>query len=32
MNVCFDCAMKDEEEAHRQFLKRLGGPSEVGRH
>jgi hypothetical protein len=32
MNVCFDCAMKDEEEARRQFIARLGGPSEVGRH
>lgn len=28
-NVCFDCAMLDEEEAARQFRARLGGPSEV---
>lgn len=28
-NVCFDCAMLDEEEAARQFKLRLGGPSEV---
>jgi hypothetical protein len=28
-NICFDCAMKDEETAARKFRERVEGPSEV---
>jgi hypothetical protein len=28
-NICFDCAMKDEETARRKFQERMDGPSEV---
>jgi hypothetical protein len=28
-NVCFDCAMKDEEAAKQKFIERMNGPSEV---
>lgn len=31
-NICFDCAMKDEETAKRKFRERVEGPSEVERH
>ena len=26
-NVCFDCAMKNEENAREMFIKRFGGDS-----